>query len=89
MKKTMYLTSVLDKEGRRFKGRLILSELVSNEARKDINAAVGRRSVAGMRQIHMHFKDVKDSLDNEAFSQKDFFHERHEIIFHIPPYACD
>ncbi len=42
-----------------------------------------------MREIHMDFEDVKDCFNDEAFSQEDFFHHWHKIIFHIAPDACD
>lgn len=42
------LTSVLDKRVRKFHGWLVLSELIGNKTREDINAAVHRRSVTRM-----------------------------------------
>jgi hypothetical protein len=40
-----------------------------------------------MGKIHMDFEDVKDCFDDGAFSQEDFFHKKHKIIFHISPYS--
>lgn len=79
----------MNKQGKRFKGRLVLPELIGNEARENINTAIYGRSMTSMRQIHMKLKDIKDCFNEKAFSKKKLFNQRYEIVFHISLYSCD
>lgn len=83
------LTSILDKQGRRFKGRFVLHESIGNEAREKINTAIYGRSMTSMRQIHMKLKDLKDCFNEKTYSKKKIFNQRYKVVFHILLYSCD
>ena len=71
------------------KGRLSGFQLIRSEGRNYMHKHVDKKPVSGVFEHEFVFEIIENSLDERAFTQKDFLFERHQNIFHRALYSRD